>query len=144
MDILSYSAMRYTIIKQSDDGCTPALLKSCYEKIYSETNPNGSLPRLTLLDDNKNSRISDAWIKNGNFLKINNIQVGYSVPKKVLRPLGVQAVRAYAAIQNILTISPYHKYGDPEVGQGDVLYTGLDTGRYPTPRTYMCGLSVTF
>ncbi|MCR5361439.1 MAG: TonB-dependent receptor [Bacteroidales bacterium] len=144
MDILSYSAMRYAIIKQSDDGCTPALLKSSYEKIYSETNPNGSLPRLTLLDDNKNSRISDAWIKNGNFLKINNIQVGYSVPKKVLRPLGVQAVRAYAAIQNILTISPYHKYGDPEVGQGDVLYTGLDTGRYPTPRTYMCGLSVTF
>ena len=58
--------------------------------------------------------------------------------------LGEGWAHAYAAIQNILTISPYHKYGDPEVGQGDVLYTGLDTGRYPTPRTYMCGLSVTF
>lgn len=144
MDILSYSAMRYTIINKSDDGCTPALLKSCYEKIWSEDNPNGSLPRLTMLDKNYNSRISDAWIKNGNFWKISNIQVGYSVPKKLLRPIGVHAARAYVAVQNIATISPYHKYGDPEVGQGSVLYSGLDTGRYPTPRTYMCGLSVTF
>ncbi|MBO6012147.1 MAG: TonB-dependent receptor [Bacteroidales bacterium] len=144
MDILSYSAMRYTIIKQGDDGYTPALLKDAYKKIYSDENPNGSLPRLTMLDNNKNSRVSDAWIRNGNFLKISNIQIGYTVPKKVIRPLGVQNIRAYAAVQNLVTISPYHKYGDPEVGQGSVLYSGLDTGRYPTPRTYMCGLSVTF
>ena len=144
MDILSYSAMRYTIINKSDDGCTPALLKSCYEKIWSEDNPNGSLPRLTMLDKNYNSRISDAWIKNGNFWKISNIQVGYSVPKKLLRPIGVHAARAYVAVQNIATISPYHKYGDPEVGQGSVLVTGLDTGRYPMPRTYTLGLNVTF
>ena len=54
------------------------------------------------------------------------------------------SVRAYFSIQNLCTISPYTKYGDPEIGQGSVIYTGLDTGRYANPRTYMFGLSVTF
>lgn len=78
------------------------------------------------------------------FWKISNLQVGYSVPKKWLKTVGISSARAYVAIQNLCTLSPYSKYGDPEIGQGSVLYTGLDTGRYATPRTYQCGLSVTF
>lgn len=144
MDILSYSKMRLSIMNPSDDSWTPALLKDSYNNMYSEKNPNGTLPRLTRLDNNKNSRISDAWVENGNFLKISTIQVGYNVPREWLKPIGVNAVRAYLSIQNLCTISPYNKYGDPEVGQGNVIYTGLDTGRYATPRTYMCGLNITF
>lgn len=144
MDILSYSKMRYSIMNPSDDSWTPALLEDCYNNMYSEANPNGTLPRLTRLDNNKNSRISDAWVENGNFLKISNIQIGYTVPRKWLEPLGVSAARAYFSIQNLCTISPYSKYGDPEIGQGSVIYTGLDTGRYANPRTYMFGLNVTF
>ena len=144
MDILSYSKMRYTIMNNSDDSWTPALLKVCYDEIWSTSNPNGTLPRLTMIDSNYNSRISDAWVENGDFWKISNLQVGYTVPRQWLKNIGVQSIRAYVAVQNLLTVSPYSKYGDPEVGQGSVLYTGLDTGRYPTPRTYQCGLSVTF
>lgn len=145
MDILSYSKMRLSIMNPADDSWTPALLKDSYQNMYNaETNPNGTLPRLTRLDNNKNSRISDAWVENGNFLKISNIQVGYNVPKKFLSSFGLTAVRAYVAVQNLCTISPYSKYGDPEVGQGSVIYSGLDTGRYATPRTYMCGLNITF
>ncbi len=141
MDILSYSKMRYSIMNPSDDSWTPALLKDSYKNMWSESNPNGELARLTRLD---NSRISDAWVENGNFFKISNIQIGYTVPKEWLRTLGVTSVRAYLAVQNLCTISPYNKYGDPEVGQGSVIYTGLDTGRYATPRTYQCGINVTF
>lgn len=145
MDILSYSKMRLSIMNPADDSWTPALLKDSYNNMYNaETNPNGTLPRLTRLDNNKNSRVSDAWVENGNFLKISNIQVGYNVPKKLLSSFGLTAVRAYVAVQNLCTISPYTKYGDPEVGQGSVIYSGLDTGRYATPRTYMCGLNITF
>lgn len=145
MDILSYSKMRLSIMNPADDSWTPALLKDSYQNMYNaETNPNGTLPRLTRLDNNKNSRISDAWVENGDFLKISNIQVGYNVPKKFLSSFGLTAVRAYVAVQNLCTISPYTKYGDPEVGQGSVIYSGLDTGRYATPRTYMCGLNITF
>ena len=144
MDILSYSKMRMSIMNPSDDSWTPALLKDSYEDMWSPTNTGASLARLTRLDDNKNSRVSDAWIENGNFLKISNIQVGYNIPRPLLHKIGINAARAYFAIQNLCTISPYTKYGDPEVGQGNVIYTGLDTGRYATPRTFQFGLNITF
>ena len=144
MDILSYSKMRMSIMNPSDDSWTPALLKESYDNMWSTTNTGASLPRLTRLDNNKNSRVSDAWIENGNFLKISNIQIGYNIPKPLLHTIGVTAARAYFAIQNLCTISPYTKYGDPEVGQGNVIYTGLDTGRYATPRTFQFGLNITF
>ena len=144
MDILSYSKMRMSIMNPSDDSWTPALLKDSYNDMWSTNNTGAPLPRLTRLDDNKNSRISDAWIENGNFLKISNIQIGYNIPKPLLSTIGITAARAYFAIQNLCTISPYTKYGDPEIGQGSVIYSGLDTGRYATPRTFQFGLNITF
>ena len=144
MDILSYSKMRMSIMNPSDDSWTPALGVDSYAAMWSTDNPNGTLPRLTRLDNNKNSRISDAWIENGNFLKISNIQVGYTLPRDIVKKLLIQNARVYFAIQNLATISPYTKYGDPEVGQGNVIYTGLDTGRYATPRTFQFGLNITF
>jgi hypothetical protein len=56
----------------------------------------------------------------------------------------MESARLYVAIQNLATFSSYNKYGDPEIGQGSVLYTGLDTGRYPMPRTYSFGLNIQF
>ena len=112
--------------------------------MWTTTNTGASLPRLTRLDNNKNSRVSDAWIENGDFLKVSNIQVGYNIPRPLLQTVGISAARVYAAVQNLFCISPYTKYGDPEVGQGSVIYTGLDTGRYATPRTFQFGLNVTF
>jgi hypothetical protein len=144
MDILSYSKMRFSIMNPSDDSWTPALLQESYDNMWSESNPNGTLARMTRLDNNKNSRISDAWIENGNFLKISNIQVGYNLPREFAKKLLIQNARIYLAVYNLCTISPYNKYGDPEVGQGSVLYTGLDTGRYATPRTFQCGINLTF
>ena len=144
MDILSYSKMRMSIMNPSDDSWTPALLQESYDNMWSSSNTGASLPRLTRLDNNKNSRVSDAWIENGNFLKISNIQVGYNFPKTLISHIGLEAARVYFAVQNLLCISPYNKYGDPEVGQGNVIYTGLDTGRYATPRTFQAGVNVTF
>ena len=50
-----------------------------------------------------------------------------------LEPLKVTSARAYVAVSNLACISGYNKYGDPECGQGSVIYTGLDSGRYPMP-----------
>ena len=144
-DILSYSAMRMSTMFSSDDQTVPNILKDSYDQVWRPGNEaNATLPRLLIIDNNYNMRVSDAWVKNGNFLRISNLQVGYTLPKNLVAPLGIQRVRVYAAVQNLLTISPYNKYGDPECGQGSVLFTGLDTGRYPMPRTYQFGLNVTF
>ena len=144
MKILSYSKMRYSIMNPSDDSWTPALLEDSYNNMWSPTNPNASLARLTRLDDNKNARISDAWIVNGDFFKISNLQIGYTLPRDLVKKVLLQNARVYFAIQNLATISGYNKYGDPEIGQGSVIYTGLDTGRYATPRTFQFGVNVTF
>ena len=145
--ILSYSAMRLSTMFSSDDQTVPNILKDSYDQVYSPERgitTNATLPQLLIIDKNYNMRCSDAWVKNGDFLRISNLQVGYTLPKNFLTPLGIQNARVYASVQNLLTISGYNKYGDPEVGQGSVLCTGLDTGRYPMPRTYMVGLNVTF
>jgi hypothetical protein len=89
-------------------------------------------------------RGSDEWVKKGDFLKINNVQVGYNFDKNLLKSLSIESTRLYVAVQNVVTISSYNKYGDPETGQGSVLYTGLDTGRYPMPRIYSLGLNIQF
>ena len=82
--ILSYSAMRLSTMKPVDDPSVPNILKSAYNESFS-VNPNGSLPRLSILDDkNSNCRVSDFWVKNGDFLKINNIQIGYTFPREWL------------------------------------------------------------
>jgi hypothetical protein len=89
-------------------------------------------------------RASDMWVKNGDFLRISNIQIGYTLPKNLVKKASIQNARVYLSIQNLATLSGYNKYGDPECGQGSVLYTGLDTGRYPMPRTYTLGVNVQF
>ena len=142
--IYSYSAMRLTNMFSSDDGTSPNILTEAANNAWSPANPNGSEARLSLLDENYNMRASDAWVKNGDFLKISNIQIGYTLPKNISQMLLIQNARVYLAVQNVCCISGYNKYGDPECGQGSVLYTGLDTGRYPMPRTYAFGINVTF
>ena len=142
--IYSYSAMRLTNMFCSDDGTSPNILTEAAANAWSSSNPGGTEARLSILDENYNMRGSDAWVKNGDFLKINNIQVGYTLPKNLASKMYLENARIYLAVQNVCCISSYNKYGDPECGQGSVLYTGLDTGRYPMPRTYAFGINVTF
>ena len=89
------------------------------------TVPN--MPRMTVSDNNKNTRVSDAWIKKGDFFKLQNIQVGYTFD---------WGMRIYGSIENLFTISSYNKYGDPEIGTGRLNLVGYDSGRYPYQRTY--------
>ena len=141
-EILSYSAMRLSNMFASDDQTTVNVLKESYDAAFR--NGEGSLPRLSLLDKNGNRRVSDAYVKDGDFFRVSNLQVGYTLPKEISKKLSIQKARIYLGVQNLLLLSGYKKYGDPEVGQGSVLYTGLDTGRYPMPRTFMGGLNITF
>ena len=142
--LFSYSAMRLTNMYASDDGCAPNILKEAAKNAWSPSNPNGSEARLSILDENYNMRASDAWVKDANFMKISNLQIGYSIPKDLAKKMQMQNARLYVGIQNLACFSKYNKYGDPECGQGSVLYTGLDTGRYPMPRVFNFGVNVTF
>ena len=143
-DIFSYSAMRLSNMFASDDGTTPRILQEVASNAWSAENPNGTYSRLSIKDTGHNMRASSNWVKNGNFLRISNLQIGYTLPREIAKKALLQTARIYLSVSNLACISPYNKYGDPEVGQGSVLYTGLDTGRYPMPRTYTLGINVTF
>ena len=143
-DIFSYSAMRLSNMFCSDDGTTPNILTEVANNAWSVDNPNATYSRLSIKDTGHNMRASNMWVKNGNYFRLSNLQVGYTLPREISKKLLLQSARVYLAVSNLFTISPYNKYGDPEVGQGSVLYTGLDTGRYPMPRTYTLGVNVTF
>ena len=142
LDLLSYSAMRLAIAYQGDDGCVPNTLKD--NDYWTPNNTGADLPRITYVDGNWNRRVSSAWVKKADYFKLSNIQIGYTFDKKLLEPLKLTNARVYFSISNVALFSPYKKYGDPECGQGCVLYTGLDTGRYPNPRTFQFGVSFSF
>jgi hypothetical protein len=142
--IYSYSAMTLSNMFPSDNGTTPNVLKEVAQTAWTPTNHSTTMSRLSFLDLNYNMRGSDAWVKNGDFLKISNVQIGYNLDKKLLKSIGIESTRLYASVQNLMCFSSYNKYGDPEAGQGSVLYTGLDTGRYPSARTYSFGLNIQF
>lgn len=142
--IYSYSAMTLSNMFPSDNGTTPNVLKEVAETAWTPTNHSTSMSRLSFLDLNYNMRGSDKWVKKGDFLKISNVQIGYNLDKKLMKSIGLESARLYVSVQNLACFSSYNKYGDPEAGQGSVLYTGLDTGRYPSARTYSFGLNIQF
>ncbi len=92
-----------------------------------------------------NYRFSDKFIEDGSYLRIQNISVGYTLPRKWISRVGLQNLRVYANLQNVYTFTKYSGY-DPEVGaeNQDALMSGIDNFRYPTPRIYTFGLNVTF
>lgn len=111
------------------------------------TNPGTKTPRATINDPNDNDRISSRYIEDGSYLRIKNITLGYTFPKKLLSKAKIENLRIYCNIQNLYTFTKYSGY-DPEIGASTQDATGLtygiDNGRYPSPTTYSIGLNITF
>ena len=133
-DILSYSAMSLSSIHNST-GEFQNCLQEYISNAWTPENHSTKYARMTVSDNNKNTRVSDAWIKKGDFFKLQNIQVGYTFD---------WGMRIYGSIENLFTISSYNKYGDPEIGTGRLNLVGYDSGRYPYQRTYSVGISLQF
>jgi TonB-linked SusC/RagA family outer membrane protein len=110
-------------------------------------NPDTKIPRATTADPNDNDRISSRYIEDGSYVRLKNITLGYTFPKKSLRKLHLESLRLYANLQNICTITGYSGY-DPEVGASTQdskgLVYGVDYGRYPSPTVYSFGLNISF
>jgi len=109
------------------------------DRFHPQNNPNGKYPRVTIQDTNNNSRINSFYLQDGSFLRLKNIQIGYTLPRNLLRTLTLSNVRVFGAVENALTFTKYKGF-DPEVGNNG----GIDMGNYPQPRIVTFGLNVTF
>jgi hypothetical protein len=101
--------------------------------------------RLSSSSSNGNNRMSDRYIEDGSFLRIQNVSLGYNLPRRWVGTIGLGDVKVYAKLQNVYTFTKYKGY-DPEVGSTnqDALMSGIDNARYPSPRIYTFGLNLTF
>ena len=113
---------------------------------YHVTNPETTQPRLyTSSGTNRNDRVSDAYVEDGSYIRLQNISLSYTFPRKWLRKTFINNLKVYCNLQNVCTFTKYKGY-DPEVGSlwGDALMNGIDYGRYPSPRIYTFGLNLQF
>ena len=128
----------------------PRLFNSSVDVLnaWTTTNTNTDIPRAISGDPNGNVRPSTRWIESGSYLRLKNLQIGYSLPPTWLKNATsnyVSKVRIYLASSNLLTITKYTGL-DPEVGTRNGLLTnGIDYGIIPpSPRTFIVGLQATF
>ena len=100
------------------------------------------MPR-ALFGDVDNSKTSTRFLENGSFLRLKNLQIGYTLDKNLSKILNVDKLRIYASAQNLLTFTEYTGY-DPEVGSTSEWDKGIDWGGYPISKTYLFGIQLTF
>lgn len=128
---VSINTLQFNMAPLSADGN----FKKFMEDNWTPTNVNASYPRLTTWPINYQP--SSFWIKSGAYLRLKNLQIGYNVPEKFVRKVGITHLRVYVAGQNLITWSPLNKYGiDPE--------NPTDDRYYPQVKTYTCGVNVNF
>lgn len=103
-------------------------------------------PRLTSGSNTNFVQVSDIYVEDADYFRLQNITIGYDF-KKLWKKCPMQQLRLYFTAQNLFTITGY-KGMDPEVGAnagvGDSWASGIDVGYYPTPRTYMVGVNIKF
>lgn len=101
-------------------------------------------PRVTV-DNTQNHLFSDLYIEDGSFLRLRNIQLGYTLPVGALKRLKIERLRVYVSADNLLTFTNYSGF-DPEIGlpYNDPFASGVDLGTYPQARTIIFGTNIKF
>ena len=102
-------------------------------------------PTLTLCNDRNWSNISEIYIENGDYFKVSNVTLGYDFSRLFGKKSLVSKARLYVSAQNLLTITKYSGM-DPEIGYGfdEDWVSGIDLGYYPSARTFLVGVNLSF
>ncbi|WP_016777463.1 SusC/RagA family TonB-linked outer membrane protein [Anaerophaga thermohalophila] len=126
--------------QSSDNNVISGLL----DKAWHGEGTSNDIPRVAHTDLNQNfARFSDYFVEDGSYMRLKNIQLGYSLPQTVLDRIGLTKCRFYVSGQNVLTITGFDGV-DPEVAGDSVLNYGFSGWTYPVLPTYLIGANITF
>jgi TonB-dependent starch-binding outer membrane protein SusC len=133
-----------------------------YNNAWKPDRPSNRYARVTNEDNNDNNRPSDVYAESGNYVRLRNVQVGYTLPASLAGKVSITRLRLFVSAQNLFTITNYSGL-DPEIGlpqqydgakrygvagpnefSRNVGSSGVDVGTYPISRIYTFGLNVTF
>lgn len=103
---------------------------------------SNNFPRVTI-GANSNTLFSDFYVEDGSYLRLQNIQLGYSLDSSITEQIGIRKLRFYLSVTNAFTLTEYSGY-DPSASTGAPIGGGIDQGFYPVPRIYMAGLNFKF
>ena len=128
-----YNALR-TITEGNGQSAT---LSTSMRDVWSTSNPNGTIPNPAASGSTRNKEFSSRLIEDGSYLRLKNIQLGYTLPQHITMKAHISRLRFYVSVSNAFTITGYTGY-DPEVG------SGVDWGNYPQSRTVLFGTNINF
>lgn len=120
---------------------------------WTPTNPSNTIPRAN--GAQTNLQASTRYIEDGDFTRLRNLTLGYTIPSTILK--SVPALRIYVSAQNLITFTKYNgldpEIGNPAIAQGSAIDanagssnfgTGVDVGTYPQPKSVIAGVQITF
>ncbi len=111
---------------------------------YTTEKPSTKYFRADINNTNQNDRISTWFLEEGSFLRIKDIQLGYSMPEGVLKNIGFSNTRIYLSASNVLTFTNYTGRDPESPTIGEPLNPGNDNGTYPLPRAINIGIQIDF
>jgi hypothetical protein len=129
-----YDATRRTDIR-------PANLPSYMLNRWTGEGTSNKYPRF-VVGDGTNWQSSDLYITDGSYLRLKNIELGYTLPKNFTHKFMCDRLRVFIAAENLITFTKYAGY-DPEISSGGTSL-GVDYGVYPQSRTFSIGLNISF
>lgn len=122
---------------------TPTNMLSTVTNAWTPTNTNTDIPRAVYNDPNNNARESERFLENGDFVRLRQAQLGYTLPKALLSKANIENLRFYVSGDNLFTITGY-KGIDPEFSTSSPLNAGIDRHIYPFTRSFTVGAQLTF
>lgn len=123
-----YNLLRRYLERPNDSyNMSAALLNS-----WTESNPSNTIPHL---NSTRTTELDSRYVEDASFLKLRNVTLGYTIPVKINS--NISKIRLFASARNLFTITKYKGY-DPEVA------SGIDLGIYPSAKSFLAGVSITF
>jgi hypothetical protein len=110
---------------------------------WTPNNKNTNIPRLAFNDPNNNQIPSTRFLYNASYLRVKNLQVGYTFSQKTITQAGISGIRLFVNARNLWTITKYPGY-DPSYTNDGLLNRGLDQGLYPVSRIISGGIDINF
>ncbi|MFZ4456540.1 MAG: SusC/RagA family TonB-linked outer membrane protein [Bacteroidales bacterium] len=126
-----YNALRLRTEGKGDE----STLSTTMTDVWTIDNPNGSIPNP--YGSTNNFRASSRYVEDGSYLRLKTAQLGYTIPVKLSKKMGIEKCRFYISGSNLFTLTNYSGY-DPEIGNG------VDYGNYPQSRTILVGTNISF
>lgn len=132
----------FNCINRSDIPTYNKMKEVFYDNRWIAANPNGTVPRAGA-DNMDKYCVSDALVYDGSFFKIKQIQLGYSIPKQLLKKVCVNNLRLYASLDDFFTFTKYPGF-DPEASANSTSGMGVDKGAYPSSKKVVLGFNIEF